>query len=199
MQRIGNPFPMFFDQHGALLDAGSIFIGASGADPEVSPVAVFWDAALTIPAVQPLRTRGGYVANSGSPALFFTGDADYSMRVRDADGNQIFYVPSASAAAGTAYQPLDADLTAIAAVSTAAFGRSLLTAVTAAAAKALLGIGSYLASAGGTVTGNILRSGAGPHLYHKDGTLTSGRVFITANTAADPTSINGDIWLKYAP
>jgi hypothetical protein len=199
MQQVGNPFPIYLDLAGGLLDAGSIYIGTAGDDPEVSPIAVYWDAALTILAAQPIRTRGGYAVNSGSPALFFTGAADYSMRVRDADGDQVFFLRSASESAGVAYQPLDDDLTQIAALSTKAFGRSLLTAVSDAAGRALLGIGSYLASAGGTVTGNILRGGAGPHLYHKDGSLVSGRVFVTAAGAADPTSQNGDIWIELAP
>lgn len=199
MQRLENPFPLFFDEHGALVDAGYIYVGVADADPEVSPVDVFWDAALTIPAAQPLRTRGGIISNAGTPALVFMAVADYSLRVRDADGNLISYIPAASGGGGVSYQPLDADLTAIAAVGTAAFGRSLLAAVSAAAAKALLGIVNSLPSTGGTVTGNILRSGAGPHLYHKDGALVSGRVFLTVNTAPDPTSLNGDIWLKYAP
>jgi hypothetical protein len=199
MQRIDNPIPLFLDLHGELLDAGYVYVGTANADPEVSPLAVYWDAALTIPAVQPLRTRGGCIVNNGAPSLVFTGDTDYSLRVRDANGNLVSYVPAASATGGVAYQPLDPDLTAIAAVATQPFGRSLLAAVTAAAAKALLGIVNSLALTGGTVTGNILRGGAGPHLYHKDGTFTSGKVFVTAVGAADPTANPGDIWLQYTP
>jgi hypothetical protein len=196
MQRLANPYPLFLDEHGGLLDAGYIYVGALNADPEISPITVYWDAAGTIPATQPLRTRGGVIVNSGSPARVYISAADYSLRIRDADGNQISYNPSASDSGGVAAQPLDADLTAISLLTTQPFGRSLLTAATAAAARALLALGTYLATAGGTVTGNILRSGAGPHLYHKDGTLTSGRVFVTAVGASDPTSINGDIWIE---
>lgn len=199
MQRLENPFPIFLDEAGALVDAGYIYVGTANADPEVSPITVYWDAALTIPAAQPLRTRGGIVNNNGSPALVYLADGDYSLRVRDADGNEINYVPSASAAAGTAYQPLDADLTAIAALATTAFGRSVLASADAAGLRGLAGLGASLALTGGTMTGNILRSGAGPHLYHTDGAFVSGRVFVTANTAADPTSQDGDVWLKYAP
>lgn len=199
MQRIENPIPLFLDLAGGLLDSGYVFIGDADDDPEVSPIQVYWDAALTIPAAQPLRTRGGVIVNAGAPAIAYVAAADYSMRVRDADLSLVSYVPSASEAGGVAYQPLDADLTAIAALATTAFGRSILTAATAAAARALLGVVNGLPLAGGTVTGNILRGGAGPHLYHKDGALVSGRVFLTSNAVGDPTSQNGDLWFKYAP
>lgn len=199
MLQVGNPFPLFLDGHGALLDAGQIYVGVSGADPEVSPVTVYWDSAFTIPAVQPLRTRGGVIVNNGVPSQAFVDGSDYSERVRDADGNQITFVPSAAAAAAASYQPIDSDLTAIAALATTAYGRSLLTAATASAARSLLGIVSSLPLTGGTMTGNIARSGAGPHTYHSDGTFTSGKITATVNTAADPTTADGEIWLKYAP
>lgn len=198
MQRIDNPFPLFLDQHGGLIDAGYIYIGTAGADPQVSPITVYWDAALSIPAAQPLRTRGGVIINNGSPALVYTGAADYSMRVRDADGNLVSYLSSASATGGATYQPLDSDLTAIAALATTSFGRALLTQATAAAARAALGVINGLPLAGGTVTGNIVRSGAGPHQYHADGAFVSGRKFYTATGAADPTSQVGDEWWQYA-
>lgn len=51
-----------------------------------------------------------------------------------------FDVAGAAAAAQAASQPLDADLTAIAALATAAYGRSLLTSADAAAARTLLGL-----------------------------------------------------------
>jgi hypothetical protein len=44
---------------------------------------VFWDAALTIPAAQPIRTLNGYPANSGTPAMIYTGTTDYSQTVKD--------------------------------------------------------------------------------------------------------------------
>lgn len=198
MQRLENPFPIFLDEAGALVDAGYIYVGTANADPEISPITVYWDAALSIPAAQPLRTRGGIINNNGSPALVYIGADDYSLRVRDADGNEISYTASSSATGGTSYQPLDADLTAIAALATTVFGRSVLTAADAAGLRALAGIAASLPLTGGTMTGNILRSGAGPHLYLTDG-APSGRVFRTVNTAADPTSQDGDIWLKYAP
>lgn len=59
-------------------------------------------------------------------------------------------------------------------------------------------VAARLAKAGGTMTGNITRQGAGPHLYHADSTMASGRVFITAAGAADPTSQSGDVWIELA-
>lgn len=198
MQRLGNPFPLWNDLVGALLDAGYIYIGVSGADPETSPIAVYWDEAKTQPAQQPLRTRGGYIVNGATPAFIWIDADDYSIRVRDADGGEILFAASIAAIGGEVvqYQPLDGDLTSIAAQANSTFGLSLLTVANAAALKTLAGIVDALAKGGGTVTGNILRSGAGPHLYHDDDTFTSGRVFVTANGAADPTSAPGDVWIE---
>lgn len=193
--RVDNPFTLYLDLTGALLDAGNIYVGTANADPEVSPLQVYWNSSFSQPAAQPLRTRGGVVVNNGAPALMFVNATDFSLRVRDADGNQVSYVPSAAAAIAS-YQPLDSDLTAIAAVGTQAFGRSLLAAASAAAAKALLGLGTYLQLSGGTMTGNILRSGSGPHLYHGTSSYTSGKVYVTSAGAADPTTSVGDIWLE---
>lgn len=196
MLQIVNPFPQFNDLQGALLDAGNIYVGTANADPEVSPINVYWNVGLTQLAPQPLRTRGGVVVNNGVPSLYYTAAADYSMRVRDADGGLVWYIPSALGGAAASFQPLDSDLTAIAALNTQPFGRSLLTAASAAAARALLAIGNYLATAGGTMTGNILRSGAGPHTYHADATMTSGKITVTAPGASDPTSLNGEMWFE---
>lgn len=65
---------------------------------------------------------------------------------------------------------------------------------TAADARTALGA---LGTAGGTVTGDIARSGLGDYLYHAAANMGSGRVFLTASAASDPTSLAGDIWLKY--
>lgn len=199
MLQIGNPFPQFFDLEGALLDAGYIYIGIANGDPEVSPLQCYWDTALSIPATQPLRTRGGFIVNNGVPSGVYIAASDYSVRVKDADSNLVYYVKAAQAAAGNSYQPLDSDLTSISTQANQPFGLSLLTAATAAAGRALLAIGSYLATAGGTMTGNIVRSGAGPHLYHTDSTFGSGRILVTVAGAADPCTTDGDVWAELAP
>lgn len=102
-----NPFDLFTDARGALLNAGKIYIGVAGQDPETNPQAVFWDAAGTIPAAQPLDTMGGYIMRAGSPAIPYTLNP-YSIRVRDRLGNQVYYVQSAGATRLTA---LDMDYT----------------------------------------------------------------------------------------
>lgn len=192
MQKLNNPVPMFLDTRGALLDGGSIYVGVANGDPESEPIDLFWDAALSIPAAQPLRTIGGLIVNGVVPADVFYDEDDFSMRVRDAQETQVFYSPSVYAS-DSGFQPLDADLTAIAALSTTTYGRNLLTLANQAALAAAVGFSPFV---GGTVTNNITRQGAGTHLYHNDTALTSGRVFVTTEGAADPTSQPGDIWFE---
>jgi hypothetical protein len=198
MQPLDNPPPLFFDQRGALLDAGYVYIGTLNEDPESSPITVYWDSALTIPATQPLRTRGGVIVNSGAPALVFISGSDYSLRTRDSGGNQVSYFPSVTAVAAASYQPLSDVLTALAALSATTYGEGLLTVADASAARTYLGIVSALPLTGGTMSGNIVRSSAGPHLYHTNAAYTSGRIFVTASGAADPTTTDGDIWIELA-
>lgn len=201
MQRLDNLTPLFLDARGALLDAGRIYIGTASQDPELSPKTAYWDTALTQIAPQPLRTLAGVLVNGENPANVYLADGDYSQRVRDADSTIISAYSFASAvavtgAAGASYQPASATLALLAALTTTAFGRGLLTLADVAALKALIGnIG--LALTGGTMSGNIVRAGAGVHAYFADAAMTGGRIFITAVGAADPTSQPGDIWLQY--
>lgn len=79
--------------------------------------------------------------------------------VAAADDSRITGALSAATAA-TTYQPLDSDLTAIAALSTTSFGRSLLTQADAAAARSTLGAGTGDGTVTGvTATGPITSSG----------------------------------------
>lgn len=194
MLKLANPLPVFLDGDGLPLTGGSIYVGAPNTDPEVSPLTVYWDKAFAIPAAQPLRTIGGYIVNGGNPASVFINADDYSIRVRDAYGSQIQYVPSTSSDAAT-YQPSDADLTAIAALETTDYGRRLLTLADQAALQAAVGAGNSLPASGGTVTGNIVRQGGGVHLYYVNSIYASGRVFGPENTS-DPTGQIGDLWFK---
>lgn len=199
MQRLTNPIPLFLDSRGALLDAGYIYVGAAGADPETSPIQLYLDQALTVPIAQPLRTLGGAIVSGANQVFVYTSRNDYSMRVRDANGHLVSYVPNvrvSAAAAATNFQPLDSDLTAIAGLTTTSFGRNLLTLANTAALKAATGIPDALPLTGGTVSGNIARQGAGIHPYFADGAMTGGRIFVTAAGAADPTSQPGDIWIR---
>lgn len=52
-----------------------------------------------------------------------------------------------------------------------------------------------LSNTGDTISGNLQRLSAGPHLYHNTSSFGSGRVYYTAVGAPDPTSVAGDIWI----
>lgn len=135
--RLINPFPYFRDLRGLPLDGGAVYIGADGADPQVTPGSVWLNSAMTVAAVQPLVVIGGLLTYNGNPAQFYIAGPSFSIRVRDSNGAEVFYEPSA-VVENTVYQPLDSDLTAIAALTTTAYGRSLLTTATATTARALL-------------------------------------------------------------
>lgn len=201
MTKVVNPSPLFLDGRGALLDAGYIYVGAPSTNPEtaVNRYQLFWDNALTVQAPQPLRTLGGVIVNGQNPSMAFLNEANFSMTIRDADNVLVAYIPSAADIGGVpvSYQPLDSDLTAIAAIATTAYGRNLLALANQAALKSATGIPDPLPLIGGTVTGNILRGSAGGHLYHTTAGMNSGRVFLTLEGAADPTSLAGDVWLTY--
>lgn len=144
MTKLVNPVPLFLDGRGALLDAGYIYIGAVGTDPtvEANQLDLFWDKALTIPAPQPLRTLGGVITNGGDVGFVYFAEIDFSTVIKDADSQLVAFIPTAFDLGGVSYQPLDSDLTAIAALATTAFGRSFLTLADAAAGRALLGLGN---------------------------------------------------------
>jgi hypothetical protein len=76
------PFPLFVGLDGLPLNDGYIYIGAENQNPETAPINVYWDSALTIPAVQPLRTRNGYFIRSGSATNAYVG-SNFSIAVRD--------------------------------------------------------------------------------------------------------------------
>lgn len=194
-KQIGNPFPFYNDRRGRPLDGGKIFVGTAGDDPQISPIDVFYDAELTQLASQPINVIGGLAVQDGSPVLLFTASEQFSVRVRDADGAQVFYAANADTAAA-AFQPVDDDLSAIAALTTTAFGRSLLTQATASNTRTLLGIPDALPLTGGVVTGNITRSNAGGHPYFADSALANVPVYVTANGAADPRTGGVGIWLE---
>lgn len=86
---VKQPFEQFFDLSGAPLNAGYVYLGAVGSNPEASPMTVYWDAAGLIPAAQPLRTLNGFIVRNGSPAKVYTA-ANYTMTVRDVNKNLIF-------------------------------------------------------------------------------------------------------------
>jgi len=85
-----SPFPFFTDTTGAPLESGYIYIGQSNLNPETAPVNVFWDAALTIPAGQPIRTVGGYPSRQGTPSRMYVATDTYSITVRNKNRALVF-------------------------------------------------------------------------------------------------------------
>lgn len=91
---IDSPLPIFYDRNGDVLDAGYVYIGTPNLNPITSPVSVYWDAAQTIPAPQPLRTVRGFIARNGAPAnLYVTGD--FSIVVQDMHRQLVISEPTA--------------------------------------------------------------------------------------------------------
>lgn len=88
-------YPIFTDIDGQPLEDGYVWIGVANLAPIVNPITVYWDAALTIPAVQPIRTRGGYPVNSGTPARLYV-NSDYSIQVQNKNGSVVYSAPAAT-------------------------------------------------------------------------------------------------------
>ena len=88
-------YPIFTDIDGQPLEAGYVWIGQANLDPQVNPINVYWDAALTIPASQPIRTLGGYPSRNGTPARLYV-NSDYSIRVQNRNGSTVYSAPAAT-------------------------------------------------------------------------------------------------------
>ena len=82
------PFHFFTDASGNALEDGYVYFGEPNQNPQTNPISVYWDAAGTIQAAQPLRTSGGYLWRNGSPGSIYT-DGEYSITVRDRNGNLV--------------------------------------------------------------------------------------------------------------
>lgn len=88
-------YPIFTDIDGQPLEDGYVWIGTANLDPQTNPINVYWDAALTLPAAQPIRTLAGYPANSGTPARLYV-NSDYSIRVMNKNGSSVYSAPAAT-------------------------------------------------------------------------------------------------------
>lgn len=104
-------FPIFTDIDGQPLENGYIWIGTTNLNPQTNPINVYWDAALTIPATQPIRTLAGYPSNSGTPARLYV-NSNYSIQVQNRNGSIVYSAPAATErygniinADGVIYQP----------------------------------------------------------------------------------------------
>lgn len=93
--------PLFADPRAGLLDSGYVWVGVENLDAESNPVAVYWDAALTQPAPQPLRTSAGLIVRNGAPASVHVAVA-FSMTVKNARGELVLHLPSGASAVSAA-------------------------------------------------------------------------------------------------
>lgn len=88
-------FPIFTETDGLPLENGYIWIGTVNLDPQGNPINVYWDAALTIPAGQPIRTINGYPSRNGTPGRLYV-NSDYSIRVQNSKGSLVYSAPAAT-------------------------------------------------------------------------------------------------------
>lgn len=97
-----SPLPQFTSVDGSALEDGYVYVGVVGLNPETNPISVYWDAALTVPAAQPIRTSNGRAVNGSTPANIYTSSA-YSLTVRDKNGSLVYtFTNSASFDSGDA-------------------------------------------------------------------------------------------------
>jgi hypothetical protein len=103
------PFPVFQDRDGQPLDNGYVWIGTANLNPITNPVATYYDAALTIPAVQPLRTLNGFISRAGTPAQVYVDGVNFSILVQDRKGTMVYNFPDGTGispnASGIIYDP----------------------------------------------------------------------------------------------
>lgn len=104
------PMNQFFALNGSPLNNGKLYFGEEGKDPEQFPISVYWNAAGTVPALQPIRTTSGYPSRSGSPAILYV-DSVYSLRVKESNDVQVYYIASAGETPPTSPTPfIDTEL-----------------------------------------------------------------------------------------
>lgn len=109
MFQASQPFNVFTDLDGKPLDAGYLYFGTENQNPETNPIAVYWDEAGTIPAVQPIRTLAGYPSRNGTPATLFVA-SNFSITVRDKKRSVVFTAMTSSGIAWVFAGPSGASL-----------------------------------------------------------------------------------------
>lgn len=87
------PYPVFYDRDGQPLDNGNIYIGVTNLDPVTNPLQVYYDAALTITASQPLVTSGGYIYRNGTPTQLYVDAVNFSITVNDSKNLLVYNFP----------------------------------------------------------------------------------------------------------
>lgn len=187
------PFPPFAGRDGQPLEAGFIYVGVANLDPVLNPIAVYWDAALTITASQPIRTINGYASRNGSPGALFA-DSDYSITINDKQNVLVVTSPStAQAGLGDIVLAAGESLTAQANSSiaiqdgaTVAIGTATGTGVTVTLASNARVIGDIVPNATGTQSlGSVTRK-------------WDAQLDVATVTTVSATTVNGASVVGYA-
>ncbi len=89
VRNIEPPFEIFHDDDGKALESGYIYIGTENLDPVTNPITVYWDAALTTPASQPIRTVAGYPSNGGVISMIYVS-SNYSIEVQNRNQVEVY-------------------------------------------------------------------------------------------------------------
>jgi len=92
---VNAPTPFIPAIDGTPLQDGYVYIGTANANPETSPISVYWDAALSIPASQPVRTSAGLLIRSGAPGNLYAA-THYSITVRDKNSALVYTFPDSN-------------------------------------------------------------------------------------------------------
>ena len=90
---VNQPFPLFSDQNGSLLNDAYIYFGVENLEPIANPITVYIDEELTVTLAQPIRTIGGYPVSGGTPKKLYVGQ-NYSIKILDKNGAFVFASPS---------------------------------------------------------------------------------------------------------
>lgn len=88
------PFQQFWDRNGDPLQNGYIYIGTANLDAQANPITVYWDAAGTIAASQPIRTLNGYPVWNGTAANIYVAATDCSIKLLDKNGTLVVSKPT---------------------------------------------------------------------------------------------------------
>lgn len=98
------PYPSFFDTDGIPLENGYIYVGEPGFEAQSTPKASFFDFALTIPTGTAggaaVRTIAGFASRNGAAAMIYV-DGDFSITVRDRNGELLYSALNRTFAFGT--------------------------------------------------------------------------------------------------
>ena len=100
------PLPQYTNADGSPLNGGQLFFGTANGNPETSPITVYWDAAGTQPAAQPISVKGGYAMRNGTPAAVYVS-GDYSLTIKSVSRVIVLYVPNGASFSNSLASQID--------------------------------------------------------------------------------------------